>query len=180
MRYIAVLMLTAALVAVPRIVGAEQSQSASQAKKLCELMTAAHLDAIAAQDPDNPSQFVAAMVYPTQLLVISARYEHPEALQPLLEAKKYREIYSDLQSAAGFSNQVFFIDMQADGLSDGRGGSVDVMYEGGSKQTVFDDDWRKQHGIGEREFLDKYRAADTLYESLLKTLTGAASPMATQ
>ena len=142
-------------------------------------MAAGHLDAIAAQDPGNPNHFVAALFYPNaQLLVVSAQFNAPQALQPLIASKSYRDVYADLQTAQGASNQVFFIDMKADGLSDGRGGAIDVMYEPGNKQTIFDEDWRKQHGLGEREYQEKYRAAEQMYESLLHTLTGAlASPL---
>jgi hypothetical protein len=153
--------------------------SSAQAKQLCQLMVAGHLDAIAAQDPGNPNHFVAALFYPdAELLVVSAQFNAPQVLQALIGSKSYRDVYADLQTAQGASNQVFFIDMKADGLSDGRAGAIDVMYEPGNTQTVFDEDWRKQHGLGEREYQEKYRAAEQMYESLLHTLTGAlASPL---
>jgi hypothetical protein len=152
--------------------------SSAQAKQLCQLMAAGHLDAIAAQDPGNANHFVAALFYPdAELLVISAQFNVPQVLQALIASKSYRDVYADLQTAQGASNQVFFIDMKADGLSDGHG-AIDVMYEPGNKQTIFDEDWRKQHGLGEREYQEKYRAAEQMYESLLQTLTGAlASPL---
>jgi hypothetical protein len=153
------------------------SASASQAKRLCQLLTAGHLDAVAAQDPGDPSHFVAALFYPdAQLFVISAKFNAPEVLQQLIASRSYRDVYADLQTAQGASNQVFFIDTRADGLSDGHGDAIDVMYEPGNKQTVFDEDWRKQHGLAEREFQEKYQAAEHMYESLLKTLTGALAP----
>jgi hypothetical protein len=155
------------------------SASTSQAQQLCQLLTTGHLDAIAAQDPGDPNHFVAALFYPNaQLLVISAQFNAPQVLQQLIASKSYRDVYADLQSAQGASNQVFIIDMRADGLSDGHAGGVDVIYEPGNKQTVFDDDWRKQHGLGEREYQEKYHTAEQMYASFLKTLTGAlASPM---
>lgn len=172
-------LLVASIALVPFIARAEPPSSASQAKQLCEGLTAGHLDAIAAQDPVDPNHFVAALFYPdSQLLVISAQFNAPQVLQRLIDARSYRDVYADLQTAQGASNQVFFIDMRADGLTDGHGGGIDVMYEPGNKQTVFDEDWRKQHGLGEREYQEKYRSAEQTYESLLKTLTGAlASPM---
>jgi hypothetical protein len=155
------------------------SSSSAQAKQLCQLMTAGHLDAIAAQDPGNANHFVAALFYPdAELLVVSAQFNVPQVLQALIASKSYRDVYADLTGAQGASNQVLFIDMKADGLSDGRAGGIDVMYEPGNKQTIFDEDWRKQHGLDEREYQEKYRAAEQMYESLLQTLTGAlASPL---
>ena len=163
---------------VPVSVRAEPpSASASQAKQLGQLLTAGHLDAVAAQDPADPNHFVAALFYPdAQLLVISAKFNAPQVLQQLIASRSYHDVYADLQSAQGASNQVFFIDMRADGLSDGHGEGIDVMYEPGNKQTVFDEDWRKQHGLAQRDYQEKYQAAEHMYESLLKTLTGALAP----
>jgi hypothetical protein len=180
MKHSARCLLAACVALVPLVARAEPpSVSASQAKQLCELLTAGHLDAFAAQDPGDPNHFVAALFYPdAQLLVISAQFNAPQVLQQLIASRNYRDVYADLQSAQGASNQVLFIDMRADGLGDGRGGGTDVIYEPGNKQTVFDDDWRKQHGLGEREYQQKYQAAEHMYESLLKTLTGGlALPM---
>jgi hypothetical protein len=180
MKHSALWLLAACVALVPFDARAEPPPaSATQAKQLCELLTAGHLDAVAAQDPGDPNHFVAALFYPNaQLLVISAQFNAPQVLQGLIASRSYRDVYADLQGAQGASNQVLFIDMRADGLGDGHTGGVDVMYEPGNKQTVFDDDWRKQHGLGEREYEEKYHAAEHMYESLLKTLAGPlALPM---
>jgi hypothetical protein len=160
-------------------VRAEQS-SAADAKRLCEAMAAGHLDAIAARGTNGSDRFVAALFYPNaELLVISARYAAPQALQQLLDQKKYAQVYSILQTSPDASDQVFFIDMMADGLSAEARDGADVMYEPGNKQTVFDESWRKEHRLGAREYLSKFETADTLYAALLKTLTGIAQATTT-
>ena len=169
-----IVLICVALSIVPLVAHAQTSASAEHAQKLCALLSAQHLDAIAAQDPADPNHFVAALFYPNaQLLVISARYDAPQSLQGLLASKSYRDVYADLQTAKGASNQVMFIDMQADGLSEGRANATDVMYEPGNQQTVFDDNWRKQHGLNERQYLDKFHSADQTYAALLDTLSAA-------
>ena len=178
MKHSALWSLVAGVVLCPLVARAEPpSASASQAKQLGELLTAGHLDSVAAQDPSDPNHFVAALFYPgAQLLVISAQFNAPQALQQLIASRSYRDVYVDLQGAQGATNQVLFIDMRADGLGDGHSGGIDVMYEPGNKQTVFDDGWRKQQGLDEREYQEKYHSAEHVYESLLKTLTGALAP----
>lgn len=163
------------------IAGAESSASEGDAKRLCGLMTAGHLDAIAAQDTNRSDHFVAALFYPNaELLVISARYAAPQALQQLLDHKKYSDVYAILQTSPDASDQVFFVDMMGDGLIAEPREGADVMYEPDNKKTVFDDSWRKQHGLGEREYRQKFETADTTYDALLKTLAGAlAQPMIT-
>jgi hypothetical protein len=164
----------------PLVGHAEESKSALAAKTLCERLTASHLDAVAVRDGKDPGRFIAALLYPNaELLVIAGRYKVPEALQPLVAQKKYHDVYAALQGTQDVSSQVFFIDMKADGLRQGPGEETDVMYESGNKQTVFDETWRKQHGLGDAAYREKFESADRLYASLLDALAGAlteASP----
>lgn len=162
------------------LMAADASSSASDAKKLCDLLTAGHLDAIAARDASHPDRFVAALLYPNaELLVISAKYPTPQALQQLLDQKKYREVYGVLQTSPEASEQVFFIDMMADGLSAKSNETADVMYEPGNQQTVFGESWRKEHAMGAGEYQTKFEAADNLYKGLLETLVDAVAPSVT-
>ena len=156
------------------IVSAERPMSADDAKVLCDLMTGGHLDAIAARDTSHPERFVAALFYPhSELLVTSAQYGVPQALQQLLDHKKYSEVYAILQTSPDALDRVSFVDMMADGLSAGTREGADVMYEPGNKETVFAESWRKEHRLGEREYPAKYEIADALYGSMLKILIGA-------
>src|SRR5687767_5589915 len=76
------------------------SRSAPLAKQLTAALAEQRLDAIAAQHPDEPDRFVAALFFPNaQLLVISARHASPALLQARLTHKQYRDVYLDLQAA---------------------------------------------------------------------------------
>jgi hypothetical protein len=54
------------------------SHSAPIATELAKALSQQKLDAIAAQDPDEPDRFIAALFFEnTQLLVVSGRYASP-------------------------------------------------------------------------------------------------------
>jgi hypothetical protein len=140
------------------------------AKELTIALTEQRLDAIAAQDPDEPDRFVAALFFPdAQLLVISARYASPALLQRRLADKQYRDVYLDLQSASVRDSGVFFQDMNADGLCSSRDQAADLLYEGMAPPTIFDGDWRK-HNLSEKEYEQQAAAADKRYSRLLEIL----------
>jgi hypothetical protein len=146
-------------------------RSATLAKQLTALLTERRLEAIAAQDPDEPDRFVAALFVPgAQLLVVSARYPSPALLQTRLVQKQYRDVYLDLQGAAVPNTSWFLQDMNADGLSTQRDQVSDVLYSGtGVTATVFDGDWKK-HGRSEHEYEQLLSATDERYSRLLAVL----------
>ncbi len=158
--------------------GAERSQSATLARTFTDLMAARHLEAIAVQDRSDASRFIAALFFPgSQLLVIAQRYPVPAHLQALVQREDYRQVYLDLQATPDPASQVFFHDLQADGLILDGG---DVFYEEITRQTVFGGSWRKDHEIGERDYLETYRRADGAYAMLLRQLIEALEPVAAQ
>ena len=53
-----------------------------------------------------------------------------------------------------------------------EGYAVDVLYEKGVDQTIFDGQWRK-HGLSESAYRTKLHDADTAYSQLLTVLTQA-------
>ena len=58
--------------------GAQTARSSNVASELASLMTERQLDAFAAQNPDAPNQFLAALLIPNvQMLVVSADYPNP-------------------------------------------------------------------------------------------------------
>jgi hypothetical protein len=149
-----------------------QSRSAAPAAALVKMLTEKGLDAIAAPDPTEPGRFIAALLFPgTQLLVVSAKYPAPSAIQKLLAEKDYRSVYLDLQGAASMQGRFFVQDMQADGLmpSADHGGSFDIVYENGVTSTTFDGDWQA-HKMTEQEYDSKYNAADQRYADMLTAL----------
>ena len=76
----------ALLVALALAAAAEEpSQSAAPAASVRVLLDQLKMDTIAARDPDEPGRYVAALyVQDSQLLVISAPYSVPAALDRLI------------------------------------------------------------------------------------------------
>lgn len=148
----------------------QSSRSATLAKQLTAALTEQRLDAIAAQHPDEPDRFVAALFFPNaQLLVVSARYAAPPLLQARLTQKQYRDVYLDLQAAPVPDSSVFFQDMNADGLCSSRDQTADLLYNGKEAPTIFDGDWRK-HNLSEKEYEEQLTVADDRYSRLLEIL----------
>ena len=119
-------------------VQAQESESAPLAAELSELLTAAEMGAIAAQDTDGDDRFVAALAFPGSLLVVSARYEVPLYVEQKIAAGQYREVYIDLNAASIPQTKVLITDTGADGLSAGDD-SAD-MVDTGSGPARFDGD----------------------------------------
>jgi hypothetical protein len=156
------------------IVGAASQEPASRsamlAKQLTVALTEQGLNAIAAQHPDEPDRFVAALFFPNaQLLVVSARYAAPPLLQARVTQKQYRDVYLDLQASPVPNSSIFFQDMKADGLCSSRDQTADLLYEGRAAPTIFDGDWRK-HNLSEKEYEQQLTAADERYSRLLEIL----------
>ena len=96
--------------------GAQDSTSAALAAQLAELMTNAELDALAGTDSTGEDRFVAALVFPGQLLVVSARYEVPIYVEDKIANGEYREVYIDLNAASIGGTKVLVVDVGANGL----------------------------------------------------------------
>jgi hypothetical protein len=145
-------------------------RSATLAKQLATALTERRLEAIAAQHPDEPDRFVAALFFPNaQLLVVSARHASPVWLQARLTQKEYRDVYLDLQASPVPNSSVFFQDMKADGLCSSRDQTADLLYSGSEAPTIFDGDWTK-HNLSENEYEQELTAADERYSRLLEIL----------
>ena len=117
---------------------AQESESASLAAELAELLTAAEMDAIAAQDTEGEDRFVAALSLPGSLFVVSARYQVPLYVEQKIAAGQYREVYIDLNAASIPQTKVLITDTGADGLG-GGGDSMD-MVDTGSGPARYDGD----------------------------------------
>jgi hypothetical protein len=150
---------------------AQAPTSTQLARQLVTALAGTGVDAIAARDPEDPGRAIAALVFPeSQLLVVSAPYPDAAGLDALLTHRMYREVYSALQQPSISTGKVFFQDMGCDGF---QPGSVDVMYENGKTQTVFDGDWRKQK-LSQSAYQQRVREAETRYARLLSALVSAA------
>jgi hypothetical protein len=144
--------------------------SADAAGTLVSLMRAQGLDAVAVQDPDDAERFIAAMLVPdVQLLVVAAKSTAPEYLRSQLEQRRYRDAYGALFSGAVPATKVFIQDMGCDGLTDG-GNNIDILYERGTSQTVFNGDWKEQK-LSKTAYAGKMRDAESKYSRMLTLLT---------
>lgn len=160
------------LLAVARPVRAEPQGSAALVAGLASLMNGRHLDAVATQDPDAPDRFVAALLIPdAQLLVVSAQYPAPAEIQALLTQQNYRDVYTALHQPSAQQTRFFLIDAGCDGLRT-EGENIDVLYEKGTTQTLFDGRWKPQ-GLSEGAYTKRAQDTETRYSRLLSVLTSA-------
>ena len=149
---------------------AQESRSAPLAQQLVELLEQAQLQSVAAKDPADADRFVAALFFPGQLLVMSARYEVPVYLEEKLEEKQYREVYVDLNSASMPESRVFITDSGTNGLQ-----ALQTLedpfdsYDGSGRQVRFDGDWDNQQ-MSEDDYMKIFTTADDEYARMLRAL----------
>tara|TARA_B100000809_G_scaffold262601_1_gene313942 strand:+ start:11856 stop:12341 length:486 start_codon:yes stop_codon:yes gene_type:complete len=113
-------------------------QSAALAEELAQLLNGAQLDAIAAKDSEGTDRYVAALAFPGQLIVVSARYEVPMYIEAKISNGEYREAYLDLNGASIPDTKVLITDVGADGLMSGD--ETADMVDTGSGAVLFDGD----------------------------------------
>ena len=113
-------------------------QSAALAEELAQLLNDAQLDAIAAKDSEGTDRYVAALAFPGQLIVVSARYEVPMYIEAKISNGEYREAYLDLNGASIPDTKVLITDVGADGLMSGD--ETADMVDTGSGPALFDGD----------------------------------------
>lgn len=174
----------ALLVAVVMSAGTARSQSmaggtAASVKELSTLLAAAGTAAgprfIAAEDPADPSRFVAAMVLPDlQVLLVSAAYRAPVLLRERVLTRKYQDAYQDLQAASVPEGKIVIEDLLANGLAPkpAKGQGPDAATLGG-KTVTFDGLWRKAK-LKEEEYTSAYATAEKEYARLLGLLIAQA------
>lgn len=154
------------------------SRSAGAAARLTALLDQRQLDAFAARDPERPGHVVAALYFPgTQLLVVSAPYPTAALLDQRLAASEYRDVYVDVQSAAGRDGQFFVMDMLADGLQRAceRDQPFDSTSRNGGAHLSFDGNWRSQQ-LTEKQYNTRFDEDDARYERMLAVLVRALAP----
>ena len=162
-----------ALIGAAAAAPAQTLTSAQLAKQLVTTLAGSKLDAIAARDPGAPNRVIAALAFPdSQLLVVTATYPDTAGLDALLANSMYRDVYSALQQPSFNQGKLFFQDLGCDGLQSGSD-SVDIMYEDGKTQTIFDGNWKKQK-LSESEYQQRVRSAEERYARLLSVLIDRA------
>ena len=170
-----------ALVMAGTILGAQTFASGDAAQTLIAALDRLGLEAIAAVDPSEPDTFVAALkIQGGRLLVVQARHPSVDGILQRLAARQYRDVYLDLQGTPTQKGKFFVQDAGANGIRTTLPGSVevDVLYEDGQRQTLFDGNLIAQQ-VTAAEYEARLAAADVRYARLL-TLLKAALPATTE
>jgi hypothetical protein len=147
-----------------------QDRSAALAKELTSLLQERKLDSIAARHPAAADQFVAALFFPGQLLVVWARTTAPAVLNEKLIRREFRDVYIDLNSASIPDSRVMISDGSADGLRPRREPNQPFdTHDANGKITRFDGNWREDK-MSEAEYMKIFTQADSAYVTALEAL----------
>lgn len=162
-----------ALMAMPAL--AQDSKSAAGAKELAQLLSSKKLDAIAVRDPNAADTFIAALAFPGQIIVVSAKYAAPPLLNEKLARREYRDVYIELNSASIPESRMFVTDLGADGLKAKKAKKEDPfdIREAGGKPFNFDGNWREDK-ISEAEYMKVFAETDEQYARMVSVLLGEA------
>jgi hypothetical protein len=151
------------------------SDSAANVAAFLSTLRERQLETIAAEYPDEPNRFTAALYLPgSQLLVISATSANAPRLRQLIEMGDYRQVYMDLSTSNDRDGRLFVQDLEADGLHRTREGDnpFDITWENGVIQTIFNGDWFSR-GISKAEYDRRFEDHDRRYAELLRVLTSS-------
>jgi hypothetical protein len=149
---------------------AQEPRTAALAKELTTLLAQRKLDSIAARSPASPDQFVAALFFPGQLLVVSARTSAPAVVNEKLIRREFRDVYIDLNSASIPESRVMITDGGADGLRPRREPNMPFdMQDAAGKGIRFDGNWREDK-MSEQDYMKAFAAADEAYLAALQAL----------
>jgi hypothetical protein len=151
------------------------SLSAGTVGALTTLLDQQKLDAVAARDPEAPGRYVAALyIRGSQLLVVSAPYKVPAAMDQKIASGSYMDAYLDLQSVSDHAGHFFVIDMQADGLI--RAVKQDQAFDSttieGAPPVSFDGQWAAQK-LTEEQYNARFARDDERYARMLTILKTA-------
>jgi hypothetical protein len=150
---------------------AQEPKSAAPAKELAQLLTSKKLESIAARMPDSREEFVGALTFPGQLMVIWAKTSAPAVVNEKLIKKEYKEVYIDLNSASIVESRNFITDLGPDGLKakpDQKSGPAD-SHDQGPKSIRFDGSWREDK-MSEADYMKAHAEADAAYARAIQAL----------
>ena len=167
-RRVRAVVIVAALLAVPSLAAAQESKSAAVAGELVKLLDQMKLDSVAAARGDG---FVSAYYLPgSQLLVVGGKFASPERATILIERKMYRDVYTDLNSAADLATKVFVSDLGANGLQFRRQNNQPFdTADIGNKSYSFDGNWGKAK-LSRDEYTRVFESTDEQYTQMLQAL----------
>ena len=150
---------------------AQEPASAAPAKELAQLLSSRKIDSIAARMPDSKEEFVGALAFPGQMMVVWARTSAPSVVNEKLIKKEYREVYIDLNSASIAESRHFVTDLGPDGLRvrpEQRQGPSD-SHDLGAKSIRFDGNWREDK-MSEADYMKAHAEADAAYARAIQAL----------
>lgn len=150
---------------------AQEPQSAAPAKELAGLLASKKLESIAARMPDSREEFVGALAFPGQLMVVWAKTTAPAIVNEKLIRKEYREVYIDLNSASVVESRHFVTDLGPDGLRakpEQKQGPADT-HDLGAKSMRFDGNWREDK-MSEADYMKAHAEADAGYAKAVQAL----------
>jgi hypothetical protein len=150
---------------------AQEPKSAAPAKELAQLLASKKLDSIAARMPDSMEEFVGALAFPGQMMVVWAKSAAPAYVNEKLVRKEYKEVYIDLNSASIIESRHFVTDLGPDGLrarpeqKQGPADSLDVA----AKSMRFDGSWREDK-MSEADYMKAHADGDAAYARAIQAL----------
>ncbi len=150
---------------------AQEPKSAGPAKELAQLLAVKKLDSIAARNPDDLQEFIGALAFPGQLMVVWAKTTAPAVVNEKLMRKDYKEVYIDLNSASVVESRHFVTDLGPDGLRSKpqqKQGPAD-SHDLGVKSMRFDGSWREDK-MSEADYMKAHAAADAAYAKAIQAL----------
>jgi hypothetical protein len=168
------LVIAALAAAVPAL--AQDSKSAAPAKALTDALAARKMDAVASRMPDAPDTFVAALTFPGQIILISAKYAAPPLLNEKIAQNNHRDVYVELNSASVAETRFIVTDLGGDGLKAKKANKNDLAVDSrdlGGKSLRFDGNWREDK-MSEADYMKAFAEADEQYAKLLSVLVDAA------
>jgi hypothetical protein len=150
---------------------AQEPKSAAPAKELAQLLTSKKLDSIAARMPGSLEEFVGALAFPGQLMVVWAKTTAPSVVNEKLMRKDYKEVYIDLNAASVMDSRHFVTDLGPDGLRakpEQKQGPSD-SHDLGAKSMRFDGNWREDK-MSEADYMKAHAEADVAYARAIQAL----------
>ena len=149
---------------------AQDSKSGALAKELTALLQQRKLDAVATRLPASTDQFVAALYFPGQLIVVKARTSAPAIVNEKLVRREYRDVYIDLNSASIPESRIMITDGAADGLRARREANQPFdAHDAAGKSVRFDGNWREDK-MSEKDYMAVFAQADETYVAALSAL----------
>ena len=150
---------------------AQEPKSAAPAKELAQLLADKKLDSIAARNPVDRDEFIGALAFPGQLMVVWAKTTAPSVINEKLMRKDYKEVYIDLNSASVVETRHFVTDLGQDGLRpkpQQKQGPSDT-HDRGAKSMRFDGSWREDK-MSEADYMKAHAEADEAYAKAVQAL----------